>query len=461
MIRPGPASMTIRGLNAAYASGERDPVEIIDQALAEAARPEAAGVFIRLTAERARAEAAASRLRWQAKVPLGPLDGLPIAWKDLVDQRGEVTSAGSRTRADAPPAAADAPIMSALARAGTCAIGRTNLSEFAFSGLGLNPHFGTPANALAADRIPGGSSSGSAVAVALGLAVAAIATDTSGSVRVPAALNGLVGYKPTTARIDRRGVYTLSRSLDSVGPIGRSVEDVALIDAALRNASLTAPLTALAPADLRGLRVVAVTGAPLADINPAIAANHDAALRAFADAGARVEARPIPEIEEAAALLAATGGLVGIEAYASHRAVLASPAAALIDPNIARRLRSFAEVPAHVAIDLLEARERLSASLTRQLDGAVFVMPTTPMTAPLLAPLLTDPDLFAATNRRILRNTMIGSFLNTPGVTLPAGCDGDGLPTGILISAATGADDMLLRVCRALESALSPSQPDN
>lgn len=455
MTSPGPASLTMSRLNAAYASGDQDPVEMIDQVLTAAARPEAASVFIRLTAERARAEAAASRLRWRAGVPLGPLDGVPIAWKDLVDQRGEVTSAGSRTRAEAPPAAADAPILGALARAGTCAIGRTNLTEFAFSGLGLNPHFGTPANALVADRIPGGSSSGSAVAVALGLAVAAIATDTSGSVRVPAALNGLVGYKPTTARIDRRGVYTLSRSLDSVGPIGRSVEDVALIDAALRNAPLTAP----EPADLRGLRVVAVTGAPLADIDPAIAANHDAALRAFADSGARVEAQRIPEIEEAAALLAATGGLVGIEAYASHRAVLASPAADLIDPNVARRLRLFADVPAHVAIDLLEARERLSASLAQNLDGAVFVMPTTPMTAPLLAPLLTDPELFVATNRRILRNTMIGSFLNTPGVTLPAGCDGDGLATGILVSAATGADDTLLRICLSLEAALQP-QPD-
>ena len=452
MTEQNPVSLSIARLTAAYASGDLDPVQVIDKALAAATRSGAAGVFIRLSADRARAEAAAPRLRWQAGVPLGPLDGVPVAWKDLFDQRGEVTTAGSHTRVDAPPAEADAPTVHALARAGTCAVGRTNLSEFAFSGLGLNPHFGTPANAVAADRIPGGSSSGSAVAVALGLAVAAIGTDTSGSVRVPAALNGLVGYKPTAARIDRRGVYPLSRSLDSVGPIGRSVEDAALIDAALRNAPITLP----PPADLVRTRVVALAGTPLDDVEPAVAANHEAALRTFADAGARVELQRIPEIEEAADRLAATGGLVGIEAYARHRATLASPAAELIDPNVASRLRHYADVPAHVAIDLLEARDRLSSSLARRLDGAVFVMPTTPMTAPLLAPLQTDPDRFAAANRRMLRNTMIGSFLDTPGVTLPAGCDGDGLPTAILVSAATGADHALLRTCRALEAVLRP-----
>src|SRR5215216_5741711 len=212
--------------------GERDAVAVCERAL-ERARATTA-VFTSLTEERALREARASAARLRERAPLGPLDGVPVAWKDLIDVAGAVTTAGSALRRGAAPATADAPIVARLAAAGMICVGKTYLTELAYSGLGLNPHFGTPPNPCAPARIPGGSSSGSAVAVAAGVVPCAIGTDTSGSIRVPAAFCGIVGFKPTAARIDRAGVVALAPTLDSVGPLATSVADLVALDAALR-----------------------------------------------------------------------------------------------------------------------------------------------------------------------------------------------------------------------------------
>ena len=209
--------MTALALGRRLASGELDAVALAEESLA---RARAAGpAFIAVTEERALREARASAARLRAGAPLGPLDGVPVAWKDLIDVAGVPTTAASALRRDAPPARADAPVVTRLAAAGMVCVGKTNLSELAYSGLGLNPHFGTPPNPYGAARIPGGSSSGSAVAVALGVVSCAIGTDTSGSIRVPAAFCGLVGFKPSAARVDRAAIQPLAPSLDSVGPL--------------------------------------------------------------------------------------------------------------------------------------------------------------------------------------------------------------------------------------------------
>ena len=225
-------SFTLRELHAAYREARLDPVAVAQHCLALAGAAEA-GLFTCLLEARALAEAHASRARWHAGQPLGPLDGVPVVWKDLFDVAGTPTTAASALRRNAPPAGQDAATVSALAAAGAVSIGKTGLTEFAYSGLGLNPHFGTPRNRRSTDahRSPGGSSSGSAVAVDAGMALIGMGTDTGGSVRIPAAFNGLVGFKPSIGRLDSTGVFPLSATLDVIGPMAKTVQDCAFAPA--------------------------------------------------------------------------------------------------------------------------------------------------------------------------------------------------------------------------------------
>ena len=278
--------------------------------------------FILVTRKRALEEAAASRKRHREGRAAGPLDGVPIAWKDLVDMAGERTTAGSALYAESPPKEKDAPIVTNLSAAGMVALGKTNLSEFAFSALGLNPHFGTPRNPRdpATPRIAGGSSSGAAVAVAGGLAPCAIGSDTGGSIRAPASFCGIVGFKTSEGRIDKQGVFPLSRTLDTIGPLAHTVEDCVLIDMALRGQSTTP----VRPLDLKGIEFVVPDKTGIDDAEAAVAANLETTMKRLAAAGAKVTSRPIPEIGAMRALSAQYGSFVAIEAYAEHRAVFDS-----------------------------------------------------------------------------------------------------------------------------------------
>src|SRR5271170_4012062 len=238
MTTPDLATTSAAALARLYRKGTITPSEAADWFLDRIETATDRAIFIAMTAERARREAATSTARYRAGAPLGPLDGVPVAWKDLFDLVGTTTTAGSDIYRSAPPARADATVVRNLADAGMVSLGKVNLSEFAYSGLGLNPHFGTPRNPYDANvhRVPGGSSSGSAVAVAAGLAPVAIGTDTGGSVRIPAAFNGLVGFKTAEGSIDRTGIFALSPTLDTVGPLARTVEDCLLLYSALRGA---------------------------------------------------------------------------------------------------------------------------------------------------------------------------------------------------------------------------------
>jgi aspartyl-tRNA(Asn)/glutamyl-tRNA(Gln) amidotransferase subunit A len=434
------------------AKGNLDPVEAAEFFLNRIERDRENPSFILVTRKRALEEAEASRKRHREGRAAGPLDGVPIAWKDLVDMAAERTTAGSALYAGSPPKEKDAPIVANLAAAGMVALGKTNLSEFAFSALGLNPHFGTPKNPRdpATPRIAGGSSSGAAVAVAGGLAPCAIGSDTGGSIRAPASFCGIVGFKTSEGRIDKQGVFPLSRTLDTIGPMAHNVEDCVLIDIALRGQSTTP----VRPLDLSGVEFVAPDKSGIEDAEPAVAANFETTLKRLAEAGAKVTSRPIPQLGAMRALSAQYGSFVAIEAYAEHRAVFDSADAQRMDRRVVKRALG-GRVPERDALNLQRGREELIAGLTDELNGALLALPATPMTAPALDPLERDDELFRVTNLRAIHYTFLGNLLRMCGLALPSGTDAAGLPTGVQFLAPGGDDDRLLSIGLSMESALS------
>ncbi|MGO4123649.1 amidase [Inquilinus sp. YAF38] len=444
------SQISAAALGRLYLAGATDPVAATEFFFDRIGACPDQAVFLLLTEARARREAEASLKRYRAGRPLGPLDGVPIAWKDLVDLEGAVTTAGAEVLRNAPPAKADAPIARHLAAAGMISLGKVNLSEFAYSGLGLNPHYGTPLNPFdAVPRAPGGSSSGSAVAVARGLAPCAIGSDTGGSVRIPAAFNGLVGLKTTEGRIDKSGVFPLSQTLDTIGPLARTVEDCILLDAALRGAVATD----VRRAELSGLRLVVPENIVFDHAEDGVVANFERALAALTAAGATVERRHIAIFDEALAVGAAHGSLTAAEAYAFHRELMEGPDAVRVDPRITSRISGGKRMTAGDLLAIQAMRRRLTPALVAELDGALLAFPTVPHAAPEIAPLEADVELYHQTNLRSLRNTMLGNILTTCGLALPTGLDGRGLPTSLLLSAPAGDESRLLAIGLAAEAA--------
>ncbi|EJN02703.1 amidase family protein [Herbaspirillum sp. YR522] len=441
-----------------FAQGRMTPTEAAQCALARAAN--APSVFITLTAQRAVAEAAAATERWRAGSPRGPLDGVPIAWKDLFDAQGTPTTAGSALWRNAPPAFADAQLVARAARAGLVCIGKTNLSEFAFSGLGINAHYGTPVNTLhpGAARVPGGSSSGSALAVALGIVPLAMGTDTAGSIRVPAALNGVVGFKSSSARYAFGGVTGLSETLDCLGPIARDVADCLALDPVLRGMS-PVDVLAVAPGDgaLEGIRIRAPRDVlDDARVTPGVRRNTERALDALQRAGAIVDARPLQAVSSTFELIATRGWLGALEALERYRNLLQTSDAARIDARVRTRLQAANGFPPERHAELMAQRWQLMAALKDELAGAALVMPSVAHEAPLLAQVESSPEAFADTNLATLRLTMLGSFLDLTALSLPISSDGDTLPTGLQLALPCGQDQALLtlglRVAAAIGS---------
>jgi aspartyl-tRNA(Asn)/glutamyl-tRNA(Gln) amidotransferase subunit A len=434
------------------ARGRLDPVKVAEFFLDRIERDRENPSFILVTRERALKEAAASRTRHREGRAAGPLDGVPIAWKDLVDMAGERTTAGSALYADSPPKESDAPIVANLAAAGMAALGKTNLSEFAFSALGLNPHFGTPRNPRdpSTPRVAGGSSSGAAVAVAGGLAPCAIGSDTGGSIRAPASFCGIVGFKTSEGRIDKQGVFPLSRTLDTIGPMAHTVEDCVLIDMALRGQSSTS----VRPTNLSGVEFVVPDKTGIDDAEPAVAANLEGAMKRLARAGANVKSRAVRSIGAMRALSAQFGSMVAIEAYAEHRAIFESADAKRMDRRVVNRAMG-GRVSERDATNFQRGREELIAALVDELKGAVLVLPATPMTAPAIDPLERDDELFRVTNLRAIHYTFLGNLFRMCGLALPSGTDAVGLPTGVQFLAPGGDDDRLLSIGLSMQSELS------
>ncbi|WP_428531044.1 amidase [Rhodopila sp.] len=436
----------------ALAAGTITSRSLIEESLARIGDPNGEGgrTFIKVHAEQARAMAdAVDLMRRDGRTP-GRYAGIPVALKDLFDVAGEPTPAGSVVLADAPAAEADAPVVGRLRQAGFIPIGRVNMTEFAFSGLGINPHHGTPASPWdrASRRIPGGSSSGTAVAVADGMAAAGLGTDTGGSCRIPAAFCGIVGYKPTARRVPISGVLPLAPSLDSVGPLAPSVACCARIDAILAGEPPTPPI----PARVHGLHLAVPENVVLDGIDASVAATFDRALSTLSAAGAQIERTRFAEFDELPTVNA-PGGFAAAEAYAWHRRLLATQGSRY-DPRIRVRIARGEHISAADYIDLLQARLRLIGSFDQATAGFDCVlMPTVPIIAPRIAD-LDDERAYNSVNMLVLRNTALGNFFDRCAISLPCHRPGEA-PVGLMLMGETMGDARLFGVANAMEAALN------
>jgi aspartyl-tRNA(Asn)/glutamyl-tRNA(Gln) amidotransferase subunit A len=435
----------------ALADGSTTSRALVEHCLARIADPAGEGgrTFLKVYAGPARAMADAADTQRRAGRAPGPLAGIPISIKDLFDVAGEPTAAGSVVLADAPPARAHAPVIARVLAAGLIPIGRTNMTEFAFSGLGINPHFGTPRSPWDRDgsRIPGGSSSGAAVSVADFMAFGALGTDTGGSCRLPAAMCGIVGFKPTARRVPLEGVLPLAPSLDSVGPLANSVACCAALDAVLAGE----PPPALPAGDIAGLRLAVPQNYVLEGLDTVVAAAFERALEKLSAAGARIVTTPFAALDEVAATNS-RGGLAAAEAFAWHRRLLADKGAGY-DPFVRRRLERGAAQSAADYIDVVAARRaiirRMNAG-TAPYDA--LVLPTCPLVPPRIAALADEAE-YNRVNLLQLRNTALGNFLDRCAISLPCHRAGEA-PVGLMLMGHTNGDASLLSIASWVTSAL-------
>lgn len=406
--------------------------------------------FLKLYPHAALAAARHADAAHRAGVRLHPLAGCPVSVKDLYDVAGETTMAGSRVCAGEPPATADAPAVARLRAAGAAVLGKTHMTEFAFSGVGLNPHHPTPRNPAdpAQARIPGGSSSGAAVSVALGLAVAALGSDTGGSIRIPAALCGLVGFKSTQHRVPREGAFELSRTLDTVCAMTRSVHDALVVDAVLAGAALP-----VRRRPLRGLRLAVPQTVMLDAMEPEVAQAFSHAITQLSAAGAHIVDIPLAELADIPRLNA-PGGFSPVEAYAVHHERLARDRAAF-DPRVAMRIDLGAAVSARDYIVLHDRRRDWIARVQAALEGFdALLCPTVPIVAPAMAPLVASDEAFFKVNGLLLRNTFAINYLDGCAFSLPCHVPGE-LPVGLMLASVRDDDARLAAVALAVEQALA------
>jgi len=438
---------TLQQLAADLAGGRTTSRALVDAALARIADPAGEGkrAFVKVYEKSARAAAdAQDRLRAAGYVA-SPLAGLPVAIKDLFDVAGERTLAGSKALDDAPLAAADAPIVARLKASGAVIVGRNNMTEFAFSGVGINPHYGTPGNPFERARIPGGSSSGAPVAVADGMAALAIGTDTGGSVRIPAGLCGVTGFKPTQYRITRQGATPLSATLDSIGPLGVSVACCALADAIMAGEEPKVPPAVPASALRLGLPKTLV----LDDLEAPVAAAFERATAALARAGVQIVELPLRVFADYR-VINAKGGFPPCEAFAWHEELLKRRGAEY-DPRVRVRIERGAEMTAAEYIRLVEARGAFIAQVDRETaDVDAFIMPTLSLVAPAIAAFAKDEDYWRL-NARILRNTAIVNFLDRCALSMPIQEPGQA-PVGLTIVGRHGADWQVLAMAQGIEA---------
>ena len=440
---------TLAMLAADLAAGRTTARKLVDDCLVKITDKagEGARVFVHVDAESAIAAAEAmDRLR-KANAAPSPFAGIPISIKDLFDIKGQVSRAGSRALDDRPPAATDATVVMRLRRAGFVVIGRTNMTEFAYSGLGINPHYGTPKNRWNRDvgHVPGGSSSGAAVSVTDGMAHGALGTDTGGSCRIPAAYCGIVGYKPTARRIPLDGGIPLSVTLDSYGPIARSVGCCATMDAVLADETI-API---APRAIRNARLALPTTVMLDDLDSAVAQTFDRALDRLVGAGAVIERVAVPEFAEIA-VLNVGGGFSAAESWAWHRALIAKKAD-LYDPRVLSRILRGESLSAADYVDLLAIRRAIIAGFERRVASYdALIAPTVAIAPPVIADLARDAA-YTKANMLSLRNCSLTNTVDGCAISLPCHREGDA-PVGLMLAGAGGSDRRIFELAAGIEA---------
>ncbi|MFK3664737.1 amidase [Ochrobactrum teleogrylli] len=428
-------------------SNVRDRLEIILTRLE--ARRDHERVFSKVYAERARGEADAADARLRAGQALGPLDGRIVSIKDLFDVAGEPTLVGSVVRRTAAPAVKDATIVQRLREAGAVIVGKTHMTEFAFTPVGLNPHYGEPGNAVDPTRIPGGSSSGAAVSAAEGTSEIAIGSDTGGSVRIPAALNGIVGFKPTARRIPLDGAFPLAPSLDSIGPLTSTVADAILTDAVM--AGETPILPDAVP--LSSLRIAVPRGYLLDAMEPDVAAHFEASLAVLEKAGVTLVDIMLDDLIQRWREASSSGSIVGIEASRIHADTWLRDPDANVDLRVKRPLSVRLHVPDETYQAMVATRNQLIREMDERLNGFdAFATPATPIVAPTIASVSHDEDEYDRVEGLTLRDTQVGNQFDLCSITLPM--PGMKLPTGLMLTARGGTDKNLLAAALSVEKVL-------
>lgn len=448
------ADMTALALGRAFEEGKADPREVAEDFLARAKQADPdARIYVSLLEARARAEADAAAARAKLGLRRHALDGVPLSWKDLFDVAGEPTAAGSLPLKDRTPAR-DAEVLARATRAGAVALGKTTMTELAFSGLGINPKFGTPANPHdpKIERAPGGSSAGAGVSLARGLAAAAIGTDTGGSVRIPAAWNGLVGLKTTAGRLPLTGTVPLSPTFDTVGPLARNVEDAAALLALLEGRAAK-PVT---PFDLSRAVFWLPGGVAWSDVKPQIISALDAGVRRLVKAGAKIVEHPLPELDEIHALAwdPKASRLVA-EAYAQWGDMLGANEDMIYRPVFERVMAGEKLKAGDLLRGDLKRKEITARYLAATAGVDAVILPTVAIAPPPIAELEPGGEAYGRANRMALRNATIGNQLGACAITLPCGQDDNGLPIGLMLQSAPYTEEKLLALSLAVEHGLA------
>ncbi len=442
-------SLTLTELARGYRDGSLDPVTVTEAYLAAIdAHPQGRAVYRVVTAQRALRQARAAKRRFEDGLEGGPLLGVPIAIKDLLGTAGEVTAAGSRVMAERPPETEDAPVAARLDAAGAVFLGKTNMTELAYSGIGINPHYGTPGCALDPRRVPGGSSSGSGVAVAAGLAAAAVGSDTGGSVRIPSAVNGLVGLKVTDGRLPTDGCMALSTTLDTLGPMARTAEDAW----ALYLAMAAEPPRELTPVG-GALTFLAPTTLLQDDLDEPTARGFEAGLARLEALGHEVRRATLPLLLEAPGAYDRYGSFASHEVWALYQEEFeARPDD--FDPRVLQRVIRFKGRPSADYIRLLYARAAFQRRFWNELAGVdALVAPTIPHVAPITSSILTDDEAYHRENNRILRNTAPFNFLGGPAVSVPCATTDAGLSIGLMVVVRPYEEELALAVAAQVQGA--------
>ncbi len=442
---------TLNNRVAALENGSTTAVKMVEEALERIHDPQGEGsrAFVKVHSEQALAAAAAyDGLRAAGAAP-SPYAGIPISVKDLFDLRGDTTTAGSKALTDGPPAIADAAAIAQLKRAGLVVVGRTNMTEFAFSGLGLNPHYGTPSNPWdrATGRIPGGSSSGAGISVSDGMAAVGIGSDTGGSCRIPAALCGLVGYKPTAASVSLEGTVPLSTTLDSIGSVAPSVDCCRIIHEIMSGSVADPDMKSV-----NGMQIGVPQTVALEGMDDYVAELFERTLKRLEGAGARITYLPLSEFGEIAGINS-KGGFAASEAYAWHAKLIAEKNAKY-DPRVLTRILRGREQSAADYIELVRARSDLIRRATLAISRFdVIAMPTVPTVAPSIASLEEDDALFTKVNLAMLRNPTLINMIDGCSISLPMHQPGEA-PAGLMLSMAGGHDAKLFDWAKAVEKKL-------
>jgi aspartyl-tRNA(Asn)/glutamyl-tRNA(Gln) amidotransferase subunit A len=445
------ATPTLVSLADDLAAGRTTARKLVEECLSRIADPAGEGQRVFVHVDRDAALAAADGMDALRKANAAPsrFAGIPVSIKDLFDISGQVTRAGSRALEDSAPAAADATVVARLRRAGFVVIGRTNMTEFAYSGIGINPHYGTPKSVYQREvgHVPGGSSSGAGVSIADRMAYGALGTDTGGSCRIPAAFNGIVGFKPTQSRVPLDGGVPLSSSLDSFGPLANTVQCCAILDAVLADE----PVPALTPRPIKGLRLAVPTTIVLNDLDDAVSKTFERALETLAKHGALIERIEMPEFHDVG-VMNAKGGFTAPESYAWHRYLLASKGD-IYDPRVAVRILRGEGVSAADYIEVLNERRSLVArAAARIAPYDALVLPTTSNAPPRIAD-LADDEAFTRENLRALRNCTMINMIDGCAISLPAHRAGD-VPVGLMLAQSAGHDRKLFEVAAGIEGVI-------